>query len=230
MGQITLTELNYMEGARFLGYGTGTPDDRVKAMMEDCSRQICSQANPRFVYRIFELTKDGQTIGLAGTTRHLSGNSIREHLDGCEHAILLCATLSDTIDRLIRKYEISDMAMAVIMDAMAGVAIEQVCDKAEDIIRNEYEKVYGKSYFTWRYGYGYGDLPLQEEKAALQLLESEKRIGVGISDSLIMFPRKTVACIIGISKTEIKSSRKGCISCNMRERCKFRQRGERCGF
>ena len=57
MGQITLTELNYMEGARYLGYGTGTPDDRVKAMMEDCSRQICSQANPRFVYRIFELTK-----------------------------------------------------------------------------------------------------------------------------------------------------------------------------
>lgn len=52
MGQITLTELNYMEGARYLGYGTGTPDDRVKAMMEDCSRQICSQANPRFVYRI----------------------------------------------------------------------------------------------------------------------------------------------------------------------------------
>ena len=96
MGQITLTELNYMEGARYLGYGTGTPDDRVKAMMEDCSRQICSQANPRFVYRIFELTKDGQKIGLAGTTLHLSGNSIREHLDGCEHAILLCATLSDT--------------------------------------------------------------------------------------------------------------------------------------
>ena len=35
MGQITLTELNYMEGARYLGYGTGTPDDRVKAMMEE---------------------------------------------------------------------------------------------------------------------------------------------------------------------------------------------------
>ena len=125
---------------------------------------------------------------------------------------------------------IDEADIAETIDTEVLVVVEQVCDKAEDIIRNEYEKVYGKSYFTWRYGYGYGDLPLQEEKAALQLLESEKRIGVGISDSLIMFPRKTVACIIGISKTEIKSSRKGCISCNMRERCKFRQRGERCGF
>lgn len=32
------------------------------------------------------------------------------------------------------------MAMAVIMDAMAGVAIEQVCDKAEDIIRMSMKK------------------------------------------------------------------------------------------
>lgn len=230
MNNIMLTELNYAECARYLGYGKNTPDENVKELMRECETEIRGCAVPRFIYRIFDICRQEEGIRLVGTDMLLTGNSIREHLEGCDRLALLCATLSDKVDRLIRRTEITDMAKALIVDAMASSAVEQVCDKAEGIIRDEYLQRYGQAYFTWRFGFGYGDLPLQEEVMALKLLNADKMIGVSINDSLIMFPRKTVACIIGISGEEITSRRRGCISCNMRDRCKFRLRGERCGF
>lgn len=230
MNQIVLTELNYAEGARYLGYGTSSPDDKVKDIMRECGAQICAGAVPRFVYRTFDLKREPGGLYLDGTDLNLPGTSIREHLEGCDRAVLLCATLSNGIDRLISRTQISDMAKAVVLDAMAGVAVEQVCDKAEKIIREEYKKSGRQGYFTWRFGFGYGDFPLREEAAALRILEAEKKIGVSINESFIMFPRKTAACIIGISDREIPPAKRGCISCAMRDRCKFRIRGEHCGF
>jgi 5-methyltetrahydrofolate--homocysteine methyltransferase len=230
MDTIRLANLNYAECARYLGYGTSSPDETVLRMMRECEEEVCETANPRFVYKVFPISRNEVGIALEGSSLVLTGNSIQEHLSGCHKAVLLCATLSDKIDRLIRRTELSDMAKAVIMDAMAAVAVEQLCDRAEEMIRSEYESHEEQAYFTWRFGFGYGDLPLQEEPLALKLLDADKRIGVNINDSLIMFPRKTTACIIGISDSEIKTAKRGCISCNMKESCKFRQRGERCGF
>jgi len=230
MNPVTLTKLNYMECARYLGYGKNTPDETIERLMGECESELMDCAVPRFVYKIFDFDRQQDKIRLSGTELLLTGDSIKEHLAGCSRLILLCATLSDRVDRLIRKTELKDMAKATIMDAMAAVAVEQVCDKAEELIRNEYLKKYTQAYFTWRFGFGYGDLPLEEERIALKLLDADKRIGVHINDSLIMFPRKTVACIIGISEEEIKSQKRGCVSCNMRNSCKFRLRGERCGF
>lgn len=228
MYQVKLTELNYAEGARYLGYGTSTPDSTVMELMRECSAQICETAVPCFVYRIFPLEEEKDRLKLQGTACTLSGTSIREHLNNCHSAVLLCATLSSSLDRLIRKTEIQDMAKAVIMDAMAGVAVEQLCDKAEKMIKEQYEKS-KTGYFTWRFGFGYGDLPLEEERMALRLLEAEKQIGVNLNESLIMFPKKTVACVIGISSEKLGAKKRNCLSCNMYERCSFRMRGERCG-
>lgn len=230
MNHITLTKLNYMECARYLGYGNNAPDEITERLMRECESELLDCAVPRFVYKIFEIDRQEDKIRLSKTELRLTGASIKEHLEGCDRLILLCATLSDRVDKLIRKTELQDMAKALVMDAMAGVAVEQVCDKAEKYIRDEYLVKYAHAYFTWRFGFGYGDLPLEEERMALRLLDADKRIGVHINDSLIMFPRKTVACIIGISEKEIKSYKKSCVSCNMRDRCKFRLRGERCGF
>ncbi len=230
MNHITLTELNYMECARYLGYGKNAPDEMTEKLMRECESELLDYAVPRFVYKIFDIDRQNEKIRLSGTELWLTGDSIKEHLAECSRLILLCATLSDSVDRLIRKTEIKDMAKALVMDAMAVVAVEQVCDKAEEHIRDKYLTKYTSGYFTWRFGFGYGDLPLEEERMALSLLDAGKRIGVHMNDSLIMFPRKTVACIIGISKEEIKSRKKSCVSCNMRDRCKFRLRGERCGF
>lgn len=230
MDDIRLTELNYVECARYLGYGDSTPEENIMEIMRECEADILAYAVPRFVYKLFDVEQLEQGVQLCHTDICFSGQSVKEHLEGCHKAVLLCVTLSDGVDRLIRKTEIQDMAKAVVLDAMATTAIEAACGQVEEVIKNAYVKHFGEGYFTWRYGFGYGDLPLEEERMALQLLNAEKVIGVTLSDSLLMMPRKTTACIMGISKTPITTKKKGCISCNLREKCKFRKRGNHCGF
>lgn len=223
---IRLEKLNVREGARYLGYGVSLPDENIMNIVEKCEAEIISAAKPRYVYKVFEINEISEGIEFSGTNLILRGNSIREHLSGCNRAVLLCATLSGEMDRLIKITQIKDMAKAVIMDAFAGVAIEQVCDKAEQLIKKEFKD----KYLTYRFGIGYGDLPIEQMSEFLKVIGADKLIGVTVTDGNMMSPTKSVACVIGISDTEIKSKKRGCITCNMREKCSFRLRGERCGF
>ncbi len=230
MNNIRLTELNYVECARYLGYGDNTPDENIKAIMRECEAEILARAVPRFVYMVYDIEMVEDGVRLAGTDIVFHGDSVKAHLKECEKIVLLCVTLSETIDRCIRKAELLDMAKAVVLDAMATVAVEQACENATAHIHEVYEARYGKAYFTWRYGFGYGDLPLEEENIALRLLNTEKIIGVTLSDRLLMFPGKTTASIMGISSKQLEQKSKGCVTCNMKEKCKFRKRGNHCGF
>ena len=67
----------------------------------------------------------------------LRGNSIKKHLKGCEKAAFFAATISDGIDRQLRIAQVSDITKAFVMDSLASVAVEQVCDKFEQILKEQ---------------------------------------------------------------------------------------------
>ena len=230
MDNIRLTELNYAECARYLGYGDCTPEENILEIMRECEADILSRAVPRFVYKVFAIEPVPEGVRLKDTDIVFHGKSVKEHLQGCHKAVLMCVTLSEGVERLIRQTELRDMAKAVVLDSMATVAVEQACERVTELIHKSYEAHFGSAYFTWRFGFGYGDLPLAEEEVALRILNTEKIIGVTLSESLLMIPGKTTACIMGISEQELKHKNKGCISCNLKETCKFRKRGNHCGF
>ena len=64
----------------------------------------------------------------------------------------------------------------------------------------------------------------------LDLRDASRKIGVTVTDRLILIPRKSVTAVIGISEKEIPQKRRGCSCCNMRKTCPYRKRGEHCGF
>lgn len=223
---IILTELNRQEGSRYMGYGGNRPDEVVMKLIEECEADILSTAKPRYIYRVFDINECSTGVEFIGTNMVLKGNSIKEHLSGCERAACICATLSADMDKLIRITQVKDMAKAVVMDSFAGVAVEQVCDKIEEQLK----EMFPENYLTYRFGIGYGDLPLEQLNDFLAVLGTSKTIGVTVTGGTMMSPAKSVACIIGISNNQIKSKKKGCITCSMREKCQFRVKGERCGF
>ena len=84
--------------------------------------------------------------------------------------------------------------------------------------------------YTWRYSPGYGDYPIECQGAFLSALNAGRLIGLTVTESNILLPRKSVTAVIGISEKEIESSEKrGCDSCKLRETCKFRKEGKGCG-
>lgn len=219
-----LNKINRSEALRYLGYKGNSPDDATLATIEECESALIAAAVPKYLYRKFDITfsDNGILIGDTGVT--LTGESITAHLEGCQSVVLMCATTSSGVDRLIRKYQALDMTKAVITDALASAAIEQVCDIAEE----EINKTFPLEFKTWRFSPGYGDLSIDLQSDFLRLLDSHRKIGLSLSESSMLIPTKSVTALIGLSDKPLPKRKRGCAGCNLRANCKFRKTGERC--
>ena len=218
--RIPLTQLNPRDALRYLGLKNGLEDPAMAALYETCARALLPVIDARSVWRLFPL-KDGE---IKGCTYRLEGNSIREHLAGCDRVILLAATLGPAVDALIRRSMYTGMAEAMMIDALSSGAVEQVLDKTEAEI---FAKLPATGH-TWRYSPGYGDLPLEGQKTLLEVLDARKRIGVYVSSSMLMTPTKSVTCLIGLGDNLPEGTKKSCRSCTLEGKCIFRQRGTTC--
>ena len=222
---IKLDALDRQEALRYLGMGKTEPDDNTQRLLDECEKLLLEAARPQYVYRCFECIHREEGVEAAGTNLILTGNSIKEHLKGCDRMVLLCVTISAEVDRLLRKLELKAMAAMVVADSLSSVAVEQVCSKAEQIIADKFEGTYQ----TWRFGIGYGDLPLTLQPDFLRILDAGKRVGVYATKSCLLTPRKSVTCIIGVSDKPLPKSQRGCQTCNMKEKCPYSGTDIGCG-
>lgn len=97
---------------------------QLAKQMDEAEKLLLSVARPKATYRVME-RESIQTKGF----------SIEKHLEGCHKVIVVAATLGIGVDTLLRKTQITDMALAVVIDSGASVLIEQVCDDFEQQIR-----------------------------------------------------------------------------------------------
>ncbi|MDE5741896.1 MAG: methionine synthase, partial [Oscillospiraceae bacterium] len=128
---IELAKINRAEAFRYMGL-RGEPPENISVLADECENRLLSAANPKFhwIYAdIADISED--TVTLAGHKLVLRGMDISGHLNGCFGTVLLCATLGDGVDKLLRQLQTEDMAKALTADAMASAAVEQVCDIAE---------------------------------------------------------------------------------------------------
>ena len=213
---ITLDNLNRAEAVRYLGGAGLAVNDSMQKLMDECEAEVLSRANPKYLYQILDLPCD----------EIMRGNDIVSHLSGCSKAVLMCATLGSEVDRLIRVAQISDMAKAVVLDSFASVAIEQLCNKADELIAERFPKYH----MTFRFSPGYGDYPIELQKYFLSRLDAPRKIGLNTNDSYILIPSKSVTAVAGLSEFPIEKKKRGCAVCNLRDKCQYRRNGEHCGF
>lgn len=222
---MTIDKINIDEALRYMGYKDNIDIDNIKDIIKKCERELLSSANLRYCYRVFDIEKT-DVINVKNTELVLSGKSIYNHLNECDRVILMAATLSDKVDKLISLLNIKDMTSALITDAMASAMIEELCTKAEEEIRKELNI----KYTTWRFSPGYGDLPIDIQKDFIKTINADRQIGLTLTDSNILIPRKSVTAIIGISDSPLPRKKQGCAVCNMNKSCLYRKRGTHCGF
>ena len=219
-----INEINRTEAFRYLGI-KGTPDNATLQLADVCEKMLLAEMTPKFCWSYTEISEyQDNSVKLSGYTLSLDGNDISAHLEGCSGAVLLAATLGNNVDMLLRKTQTLDMAKAVILDAMASAAIEQVCDEAEKEISARLEN----KHFTWRFSPGYGDFPIEVQKDFLTALNAQKVIGLCASQSGMLTPTKSVTGVIGVHEKSVQQQKHSCESCNMRDRCNYRKTGGTC--
>ena len=177
--------------------------DSLQAQMDLAEQQLLKAADPKAVYRIMNIEK---------------------HLAECEKVAVMGATLGMGIDDLIRRAQIQDMSMAVILDCGASLLIEEVCDTFQAQIDAQTD-----GYLTARFSPGYGDYPLEYQPLIIRYIDGQRKIGLNVTSNNLMVPRKSVTALIGISDHPVTGRLATCGECVLREKCTLRKEGKFCG-
>lgn len=213
--------LHESEFLRYLGYRGQEIPKNILDKIIGVKKEVKDFFTPKYVYEEYNLKKRKDEIEILGTNLILRGNDIYNLLKDCNRCILMAVTLGNSIERRIRFYEKVDLTKALIFDAYATTAVEELCDLVEEKVKSKY--VNKDEELTFRYSPGYGDLDLNIQKNFIDILNCKKRIGINVSEHMILFPRKSVTAILGIKKYSGKNKKKGCIDCSNYERCIYRK-------
>lgn len=218
MIEARITELNKQEILYYLSYRGQGLDDYTKSQMDRCIDTVIETSQAKVFYRIY--TKDEIE------NFHFEGEDIHKLIKDCEYALLFGATIGNDIERLLLQKEVSNLSDALIMDACASCAIENVCNNFEEDIRSYYQEK--GLYVSSRYSPGYGDFPLNSQVQFFQALDLSRQIGVHLTKTYIMTPRKSVTAMMGISKKAYPLRKSGCEQCNLFMNCAYRKEGKTC--
>ncbi|MFD2385920.1 hypothetical protein [Enterococcus rivorum] len=117
------------------------------------------------------------------------------------------------------------MSKSLILDACCTEYIEKICDLAECEIEESIAEE--RLVLNRRFSPGYGDLALDIQPKFLATLEANRRIGLNLSESLLMIPRKSVTAIIGLfddpKLARPRRKKLNCTDCWMNQTCNYRR-------
>ncbi len=216
-------KIDKSEVLRYLGIKGGS-DPQTDLLIDECATNLCSVVRPKYIHQSFDLIHDSDAIYLACCDMRLSGRTARDRLSGCHCCYMLAATLGHEADVLIRRAQFTDMTRAIIYDACATDLIEKVCDHAESEISSI--AAANSCFARERFSAGYGDLPLSLQRDVCRLLGTDRKIGVSLTDKLMLLPTKSVTAFIGICTEENPddfSCKNTCNNCSMRDSCSYRK-------
>lgn len=206
------------EVLHFLGWRGNPVEPELLEQIRKIIIDVQEEITPNVITRAFSLDEKN---GLKDTLFLPEGDDVRRLLEDCNEAVLMAATLGAQSERILLRRQARSGQEALLMDAVLSAAIEAVCDDQERILRQKY--LQENLYLTDRFSPGYGDMPLEQTKEICAVLQTEKTIGLHVSKSGIMIPRKSVTAIMGVSVKKKLRRPSRCAICSMRKRCMLRE-------
>lgn len=184
-------EYNRKEALRYL---RARPNDEAAGILVDTVYlKLRNEVQARSVLQKHSITVDEAGVTLDTGVRFTSRDLAR-HLKGCDKALLLAATLGSRVDVAIRRLALGSVAEGAAAQAVAAALIESYCDSVQAQADTD-----GLAQRP-RFSPGYGDWNLEEQRLLFPVLDCAKRIGLTLTDGLMMAPSKSVTAIIGLSE------------------------------
>ena len=177
--KLEIGALNKKNVLRYMGMWAGEPSKELISKIEKAEKKLLPELSGRIAYI------EAPVKRISDTETELEGivfksKALARHLEGCDSAVLMAATVG-----------VSEL----IFDALGTEAIESLCDSFCEIYAEKNGEI------TPRFSPGYGDLDLSYQKDLVNVLDTNRRIGLSLTDSLLMTPTKSVTAIMGIKNT-----------------------------
>lgn len=192
------------------------PDEQVTALAASAAEEGCRVLRPALCWREVPLTVTAHRVDLGFTA--FDSQKLAAVLTGCDRAVIFAATMGLELDRLIARHGRLSPARGLMLQALGAERIEALCDSFCDFLAAEYAPLTVRR----RFSPGYGDLPLQNQRAFFDALQCHKEIGLYLNESLLMSPTKSVTAIVGLGRSA-DCSPAGCSACEKKD-CVMRKR------
>lgn len=196
-------------------------EEGLDRLLEDCLAECGGPGRGRVCYMTVPLEVSEDEVDLSFA--RVRSRALARNLRGCGQAVVIAATIGMEMDRRIRRCSRLQPARAVVMQAIGTERIEALCRQFCAELAEEEGP--GGLYLRPRFSPGYGDLSLELQKDIVRVLDCYKHIGVGLNESLLMTPSKSVTAIVGLSAETCSPRTEGCSYCD-REDCAFRKETE----
>lgn len=211
---------------RYLGYNGQELSSEINSLISELTEKIKNVCTPVYTYMISDIEKTTQGLHLSGTDIFLTGNDISTHLAGASKCITFACTLGVGFESTLLRLQAQSVTKALIFDAIGTAFIEEVADVTEETLLSPFIK---NGYFSkFRYSPGYGDLSLDFQEKIINALQCQKKIGLTVTDTNILIPRKSVTAFIGIFDTPQEKPNSKCEICTNKEMCRMRKDGKAC--
>jgi len=186
---------------RFLAQGPGKKLSRrtrqtLSRSIENCNRLL----KPVVLYKEHAIQQiSGGSLTLEGDIS-LKGPRLSRALRKCKSTTVFLATVGSTLDEKINALmRRKRFAEAYIYDAIGSVVAEETVNT----FQRGYDEKLGKKRktSTLRFSPGYCDWPIEEQKKIFKILDSTV-IGVELSPTCLMNPRKSISGIFGVGSSD----------------------------
>lgn len=177
-------KLNEKEALRYLGFRGKPADADTDEMIREIGGEMLRTLTPKCIYKKYGIKVLENAVELDGW--RIESIKLSRHLRGCKAAYLFAATLGLQADMMIRRLSALNMARGTVAHSVANALIEDYCDEMQAQIA-EKEAATGL-FLKPRYSPGYGDFALESQKEIFARLECAKRIGLTLTDTMLMVP------------------------------------------
>ena len=162
----------------------------IKGLITEEKKKLDYLLHPASIYTI---------IDYAETSKH------PVFKDAEKVAICLC-TIGPKLEEEIKKLmKINEMTRALILDALGSEAAEEVAIQSDQTLADKAREM--NLWPSKRYSPGYGKWDVKEQRFIFKLLPAAD-IGVRLTDSFMMIPRKSISFRINFYKDKKLTTRK----------------------
>lgn len=213
----TLFQIDQKEMMRYAGLSPKVkefPQDAIDSAI----REALALAEPKGIWQILPYDPEKGTIGGAHPLT-LTGRSILRHLSHAWSVGVLAVTVGEEIEKASGEhFQHGEYLQGLLLDAAATAAVEHLADQVDALIQREAAR--SGQHTVWRFSPGYGDWPVTQQPDFCRAIGAET-IGIHVTDHAMLFPRKSVSAIIGISECSARPAPAKCRACGLMS-CPFR--------
>jgi hypothetical protein len=219
----TITDFHTTLDAAHVLQGQGLDPARARPEIVAAAQGVLDEAQsllaPAALYEIVPVREFRHHTVILGDGTSLEGTLVARALAGAAEIALAVCTVGPALDaRVSAHFAAGDSLHALALDGagigalaqVSGAVGERICDEAN-----------ARGLRTgMRASPGQEGWPLEQQMILFDLVPAQK-IGVQLTESCLMLPRKSVSFVVGLGP-EMRADATACDFCSKRDRCRWR--------